>query len=61
MAWRISSTTAALVPFVPALTGLVISIWRFRVRDQLGGLAIGMTGFALLIVLAMWLDRRTSP
>jgi hypothetical protein len=58
MARHARFTAAVIVPFVPPLLSLGIAIQRFRVRDQLGGLALGMSGFVLMVVLAVWLDRR---
>jgi hypothetical protein len=59
MAWRVGSVAAGLIPFVAALAGIGLSIWRFRTRDQMGGLVYGLGGMLLMLVLAIWLDRHT--
>lgn len=56
----VGSVTATVVPFVAALAGLGVSTWRFTHRDQLGGLVTGLTGFVLMVVLAIWLDRLSN-
>ena len=38
------------LPFVPVLAGLVLSAWRFRAADPLGGLAFGLGGMLLMVV-----------
>jgi hypothetical protein len=46
-----------LVPFAPAVAGILLSTWRFRAHDGVGGLAFGLGGMLLMIVLAVRLPR----
>ncbi len=48
---RVLRLSSAL-PFVPVLAGLVLSAWRFRAGDALGGLAFGLGGMLLMLVVA---------
>ena len=46
------------LPFIPCIVGLTIAAFRFRVRDQLGGLVWGEMGMLLMLVLAMRMPER---
>ena len=48
----------SVVPFVPAVLGVALAAWRFRVNDGFGGLAYGLGGMVLLVVLAIRLSPR---
>lgn len=41
-----------LSPFVPVLVGQVLSVWRFRSGDPIGGLAFSEIGMLLMLVVA---------
>jgi hypothetical protein len=41
-----------VLPFLPAVAGLAISAWRFRMGDSVAGLLAGLGGFALMVVVA---------
>ncbi len=50
---------AFALPFVPVFVGLALSSWRFRADDSLGGLAFGLGGLLLMLVVAIRLP--SSP
>ena len=47
---------ASLLPFIPAFAGLGLSAWRFGLHDQVGGLAFGLGGMLLMVVMAIRLS-----
>jgi len=58
---RLPKLVARVVPLVFVLAGLALSILRFRAQDDLGGLVLGETGFLLMLVSMVALDRRGAP
>ena len=50
---RPSLSALSALPFVPVLVGFWACVWRFRQSDELGGLAFGLGGVALMIVVAI--------
>ena len=48
-----SFSLADLLPFVPVVAGLALCVVRFRAHDALGGLAFGLGGMVLMVVLAL--------
>jgi hypothetical protein len=45
------------IPLIPILLGLVLSVWRFRIEDRVGGLVFGLAGVVLMIAVASWRFR----
>jgi len=52
-------TAADFLPLVAFVVGTVLSAWRFRAHDPLGGLAFGLGGTVVMIGLGVW--SRDSP
>ena len=50
---RPTRVLGSIVPLVPMVAGIGLSAWRFRAGDGLGGLAIGLAGMALMVLLAI--------
>jgi hypothetical protein len=48
---------SVVVPFAAMAVGFLLSVWRFRLDDSLGGLIYGYGGIVLLVVLACWMAR----
>ena len=48
------------LPFVPFLVGFTLSAWRFRAHDPLGGLAFGLGGVILMVVVVLRLSASPS-
>lgn len=46
-----------LVPFAPILLGLVASIWRFDVGDEIGGVLCALGGVAFMVVVGSVMFR----
>jgi hypothetical protein len=53
MAGPARAAFASLFPLVAVLVGVALSVWRFRAGDSLGGLALGLGGMVLMLVLAI--------
>jgi hypothetical protein len=47
-----------LLPFLPCLLGLSLAVWRFRLRDPLGGLVFGELGMLLMTAIAARMPAR---
>ena len=59
---RLRDRLIFLSPFVPLVAGQVLSVWRFRSGDSIGGLAFGEIGMILMLVVACRLpDPGDSP
>jgi hypothetical protein len=52
---------AALLPSSAVLGGLALSVVRFRAQDPVGGLALGLGGMLLMIVLTVLLPGPERP
>ncbi len=48
-----------LLPLLPCVGGFLLSAWRFRAHDALGGLAFGLGGVIVMIGLGVW--SRNEP
>lgn len=55
-----SPKLSPVVPLGSILVGLVLSSWRFRADDPIGGLAFALGGVLLMIVLAAWIPEPDS-
>jgi hypothetical protein len=40
-----------VVPFVPPVVGVALSVWRFRCEDPLGGIAAAIAGLLGTVVV----------
>jgi hypothetical protein len=52
-----SFSLADLLPFVPVVVGLSLCTLRLRADDALGGLAFGLGGMLLMVVVALWTSK----
>jgi hypothetical protein len=50
----------AVLPFVPFVAGFALSAWRFRAHDAVGGLAFGLGGVLLMVVVVLRMPGATA-
>lgn len=48
-----STTVVGVLSLLPFLAGLVLSVWRFRVHDPLGGLGCALGGILGMLVVIL--------
>ena len=55
------TVVASVLPFVPALAGLALSIGRFRAHEPLAGLAFALGGLLLMVVVVFLAGSGEAP